>query len=130
MASFAVVIRGSAILGQSAWNALRFCETATELGHAILRVFFHSNGVDIANVNRIMPQDEIDLLSRWQQLHAKTNLDIIVCVSSALKHGILDESEALRRHKLATLAPFIEIGGLGQLIEATTMADKVVSFHD
>lgn len=130
MVTFAVVVRGSPLAGQSAWAALRFCEALLASGHAIVRVFFYGDGVECANANRILPQDESDLIQRWQKLHEATGIKPVVCVSSALKRGILDAREATRSGKLATLAPFMEIGGLGQLVEATTLAGKVVCFHD
>jgi tRNA 2-thiouridine synthesizing protein D len=130
MVTFAVVVRGSPLTGQGAWAALRFCEAVVADGHSIVRVFFHGDGVEIANANRIFPQDESDLILRWQQLHESAGITPVVCVSSALKRGVLDAREAKRSGKLETLAPFMEIGGLGQLIEATTLASKVVCFHD
>ena len=95
-----------------------------------MRVFFHGDGVESANANRVFPQDESDLLQRWRQLHDSAGITPIVCVTSALKRGLLDAREAKRSAKVETLAPFMEIGGLGQLIEATTLASKVVCFHD
>jgi tRNA 2-thiouridine synthesizing protein D len=130
MVTFAIVVRGSPLTGQGAWAALRFCEAAITAGHTVFRVFFHGDGVESANANRVLPQDDADLLSRWRQLHESAGISPVVCVSSALKRGILDAREARRSGKLETLAPFMEIGGLGQLIEATTAADKVVCFHD
>lgn len=130
MVTFAIVVRGSPIAGQSAWAALRFCEATLAQGHTIVRIFFYGDGVECANTNRVLPQDESDLIQRWQKLHEAAGITSVVCVSSALKRGILDAREAMRSNKLATLAPFMEIGGLGQLVEATTLAQKVVCFHD
>jgi len=130
MVTFAVIVRGNPLAGQSAWNALRFCETVISAGHTVVRVFFHGDGVEFANANRLFPKDESDLILRWRQLHDSAGITPIVCVTSALKRGLLDAREAKRSSKLETLAPFMEIGGLGQLIEATTLASKVVCFHD
>jgi tRNA 2-thiouridine synthesizing protein D len=130
MVTFAVVVRGSPLAGQGAWAALRFCEAVIAANHAIVRVFFHGDGVESANANRVLPQDESDLLQHWKQLHDTAGITPVVCVTSALKRGLLDAREAKRSRKLETLAPFMEIGGLGQLIEATTQANKVVCFHD
>lgn len=130
MVALAVVVRGNPLAGHGAWAALRFCEAAVAAGHDIVRVFFHGEGVESANANRVFPQDETDLLQRWQSLHESAGVTPIVCVSSALKRGLLDAREARRSGKLQTLAPFMEIGGLGLLIEATSLASKVVCFHD
>jgi tRNA 2-thiouridine synthesizing protein D len=130
MVTFAIVVRGNPLTGQGAWAALRFCEAAIAAGHGISRVFFHGDGTECANANRVFPQDEADPLQRWRQLHETAGITPVVCVTSALKRGVLDAREARRNNRLETLAPFMEIGGLGQLIEATATADKVVCFHD
>lgn len=130
MASFAIIVRSSSLNMQSAWSALRFCEEAAAAHHRIVRVFFHGDGTDIALTNRVFPQNEVSLLSRWESFAQKSGTPLIVCISSALKRGILDDNEARRYQKHPTMSPFMEIGGLGQLVEASSLADRVVSFHD
>jgi tRNA 2-thiouridine synthesizing protein D len=46
-----------------------------------------------------------------------------------LRRGILNDSEAQRFEKTASnLAPGFNISGLGQLIEASLVSDRVISF--
>ncbi|MCK5275745.1 MAG: DsrE family protein, partial [Alphaproteobacteria bacterium] len=48
------------------------------------------------------------------------NLDLVVCVAAALRRGIKDD----------ILAPGFRISGLGQLIEAGIVSDRLVTFGD
>jgi len=130
MANFAIIVRASSLNMQSAWSALRFCEEASASGHRIERVFFHGDGTDIALATRVFPQNESQILSRWEALAEKFGVSLVVCISSALKRGILDAKEAKRHRQTPTMATFMEIGGLGQLVEACNLADRVVCFHD
>ncbi len=130
MAKFTIVVRCDTLKMQSAWSALRFCETAIASGHHIERVFFQGDGVYAALANRAIPQNESDPMNRWQALAETSGVPMVVCVSSALKRGIFDSREAQRYQREATMAPFMEIGGLGQLVEASAIADRVVCFHD
>ncbi|MND01677.1 Sulfurtransferase TusD [compost metagenome] len=60
---------------------------------------------------------------------AQHGIDAVVCVASALKRGILDEKEALRYDAAgSSLAPGFVISGLGQLVDATLKADRVINF--
>ena len=53
----------------------------------------------------------------------------MVCVSSAIKRGVINQQEA-ERHELAatSLRDSSEIAGLGQLIDAAINSDRVVNF--
>jgi tRNA 2-thiouridine synthesizing protein D len=48
------------------------------------------------------------------------DVDLVVCVAAALRRGIKDE----------ILAPGFRISGLGQLIEAGIIGDRLVTFGD
>ena len=56
-------------------------------------------------------------------------IELIVCVASALRRGILDATESERYEKSDhNLAPGFEISGLGQLIDSSLSADRLVTF--
>ncbi|MFT7257908.1 MAG: tRNA 2-thiouridine synthesizing protein D, partial [Candidatus Azotimanducaceae bacterium] len=55
--------------------------------------------------------------------------ELIVCVASALRRGMLDETEAKRYDKTASnLDPQFTISGLGQLIDGALTADRTMTF--
>ena len=64
-----------------------------------------------------------------QNLEKKYNVDLVVCIAAALKRGLLNEQEALRYEKPAfNLAKGFEISGLGQLVDAAVISDRLVTF--
>ncbi len=77
------------------------------------------------------PQDDRNLQKAWTDLAQKYKLDLVVCIAAAQRRGILDEGEAKRHGKDAdNIAPGFRISGLGQLVEAGIVADRLVVFGD
>ena len=73
------------------------------------------------------PQDEIHLPQSWQTLGKENNIELMVCVSSSLKHGIINEQEAKRYGKQQhSLLEGFELTGLGQLVDACLSSDRVI----
>lgn len=127
--NFTLLVLGSPTSCQSGRTALRFAQAAFDSGHSIYRVFFFDDGVGVGNRLAVMPQDEPDFAGCWQQLAEDHPLDLVVCVSSALKRGVLDAGEAHRYDKAAaSLSDGFEISGLGQLVDATLHSDRVITF--
>ncbi|WP_207061141.1 sulfurtransferase complex subunit TusD [Motiliproteus sp. SC1-56] len=125
----AVVVYGSPTGSGAAASAYRYVSAALELGHEITRVFFYGEAVHTATALAAPPQDENDLLSRWQQLGQARELDLVVCIAAALRRGVLDADEARRHEKEAcNLAPGFTLSGLGQLTDATLNSDRVITF--
>lgn len=126
---FTVVLYSAPYSSQSAWSAFKFTQTAISAGHEIYRLFFYHDGVHNSNTLSIPPQDEFDLVQAWQALIETYNLDAISCVSSALKRGIVDAQEADRYDKdCHNLMDSVSLSGLGQLVDATLVSDRVISF--
>ena len=115
--------------GQTADTAYRFACSAIERGHNIFRVFFFNEGVYNGNALSIAPQDEQDKVQRWSDLAKAHNIDLVICVASALKRGVLNQQEAERAEKQHfNMAEGFEISGLGQLVEACSESDRVITF--
>ena len=127
--NFALNIQGSPYTSNSLWSALHFAHACLNEGHRIHRVFFYHDAVLVANALQAPPQDEMNLTTAWQTLGQNFELDLCLCVASCLRRGILNDSEAQRFEKTASnLAPGFNISGLGQLIEASLVSDRVISF--
>ena len=101
-------------------SAYHFCRAALAAGHQILRVFFYHDGVNNATRLTEPPQDDRNIVNRWSKLAAEHKVDLVVCVAAALRRGIRDEN----------LATGFRISGLGQLIETSIQADRMVTFGD
>ena len=128
---FAVVVYGAPYSSQGCLSALKFAEAILNEGHEILRVFFYHDGVYTANNLIAPPQDEPDIPAMWQSLAEANGLDLVACISSCLRRGIVDETGASRYGKKAdNLRDGFTISGLGQLIDAALTADRLITFGD
>lgn len=126
---FAIVVQGNPYASQSCHSALSFAQAVVDGGHELLRVFFYHDGVLVANHMTAPPQDEMDIGAAWQAFAESHDIELVACIASCLRRGILDETEAGRYEKTtATIAPGFVISGLGQLVDATINADRVVTF--
>jgi tRNA 2-thiouridine synthesizing protein D len=113
----------------SSRRALRFAQAVLASGHEIVRLFFYQDGVHSASSNVVSPQDELDLTGEWRDFVRTEQLDGVVCIAAALRRGVLDAQEA-QRYAVGSAnlqAPW-ELSGLGQLHEATQLADRLVCF--
>ncbi len=125
---FSLLVIGDPVATPACRLALRFARAALAEGHDIYRVFFFSDAARIAS--RCLQTDlELAGTSRaWEEFADSTGAELLTCVSSAYRRGILDEQEAAAQQVPATLAPSFEIAGLGQLAEAVLTSDRVMTF--
>lgn len=127
--NFALLVTAAPFNQQGAETALRFAKAVLAAGHRIERVFFFREGVHTANALAIAPQDERNIPQEWKAFCQHTGIDAVVCVSAAVKRGIVDRRESERHYLLAdNLAAPLVMAGLGQLADALLSADRVVTF--
>ena len=127
--NYSLLVLSSPHCGQSARSAVLFAEALLRRGHHIERVFFMDEGSFAGSANRVSPQDEPDPMLLWAELGQQHNLDLVLCVSSAIRRGLLDETEANRyEKKAATIHPAFVISGLGQLVDAAAKSDRLITF--
>ena len=126
---FSVVVYASPYSNEAAISALNFSSAVISKGHSIYRIFFFTDGVDNANKLAITPQDEINLQEQWHTLIQENDLDSVVCVTSGLKRGIIDEKESSNRKlDCSSIMPSSDLSGLGQLVDAYDNSDRVLNF--
>jgi tRNA 2-thiouridine synthesizing protein D len=126
---YALVVMSSPASGQAALSAARFAQGVLARGHSIRRVFFLDAGTANGSAAAIFPQDEVDRLQPWVELAEQHGVELILCITSALRYGMLDDTEAARHGKTAaTIHPAFTISGLGQLVDAAACADRLVTF--
>ena len=102
-------------------TALDYIETALKAEVELVGVFFYQDGVMHANTNVQIASDEFQVLSHWQRLHQGYKLPLHLCITAAEKRGISDE-HAQNIHSIFT------VSGLGELVELSSMADRMVQF--
>ena len=128
---FGILVNEGPYTHQASDSAYQFVKAALERGHEIFRVFFYHDGVNNGTRLMVPPQDDRNLQQAWSQLAEKHQLDLVVCIAAAQRRGVLDAGEAKRHGKDAdNIAPGFRISGLGQLIEAGIVADRLVVFGD
>ncbi len=126
---FSIVVQGAPYSSQAPLTALHFARATLAKGHEIYRVFFYQDGVYSGNSAIAAPQDEPDIRKMWSDFGKENHIELIVCVASTLRRGVLDKSEANRYEKSsANLDDTFTISGLGQLIDAGLNSDRLVTF--
>lgn len=126
---FSLAVYSAPYSSQASHSAYQFAVAALNQGHSVHRVFFYQDGVHNATNLAAPPQDEFNLQQAWQRLAKDHNLDFVVCIAAALRRGVLDEAEAKRYDKPShNLANEFTISGLGQLVEAAVISDRLINF--
>jgi len=110
-------------------TAYQFILAALKTNHQIVRVFFYKEGIYHALKYASPPDDELQLTRKWSELAEQFDIDLVVCISAAQRRGLLCVDEAKRQGKQDDdVAAGFRIGGLGQLLEATLIADRFIEF--
>jgi len=117
---FGILVNEGPFTHQASDSAYRFTVAAIEKGHKVERVFFYNDGVNNANKLSEPQSDDRNLVKLWSTLGQENEIDLVVCVAAALRRGIKEE----------VLADGFRISGLGQLIEAGIVNDRLVVFGD
>lgn len=126
---FSLAVYSAPYSSQASYSAYQFAVAVLNQGHNLHRVFFYQDGIHNATNLATPPQDEFNLQQAWQLLAKDHDLDLVVCIAAALRRGLLDEGEAKRYDKPAhNIAQEFTISGLGQLVEAAVVSDKLISF--
>lgn len=126
---FSLAVYSAPYSSQAAYSAYQFACTLLQNGHQLHRIFFYQEGVHNASSLGAPPQDEINLASAWATMATAHKIDMVVCVAAALRRGILNKEEADRYGKPAhNLTEPFTIGGLGQLVEAAVVSDRLITF--
>ena len=128
---FGIMVNEGPYTHQASDTAYHFTAAALNNGHEIVRVFFYQDGVNNGTRLAVPPQDDRNITTRWSELAAQHDLDMVLCVAAAQRRGLLDKDEAKRAGKdTDNMAPGFNISGLGQLIDAGIQADRVMIFGD
>ena len=110
-------------------SALRFAEAAVASGHDLFRVFFFHDAVATGNAYTVTPQDQENLPKAWQSFAQQHKVDMVLCISSALRRGIVNQREA-ERYSLSggNAMDSFDLSGLGQWVEAMLVSDRIMTF--
>lgn len=124
-----IQINASPYQYQAADTAWHFIQAALAKGHEVYRVFFYHDGIYNAQRDSRPPGDERDIVKRWSSLQLEHDVDLVVCVSSAQRRGLLEQSVAIKVGGYEqALADGFRIAGLGLLLEAVIESDRHITF--
>lgn len=128
--NYSLVITGAPYSSQAPQTALLFARAAIAAGHTLDRVFLYGDGVHLASSLSAPPSDETHWANEWANFLKDNAIPGVACIASALRRGLIDESEQKRYELPASnlLAPFI-IAGLGEWVESTMESSRVIYFH-
>lgn len=115
---FALQINSSPYHSAASLTAYQFAAEVLAQQHEIFRIFFYHDGIYHALKSANPPDDEMSPFKIWSELAQKHDLDLVVCISAAQRRGLIDEN----------VAKGFRLGGLGQLLEATILADRFLVF--
>lgn len=128
--TYTLVITGAPYVSQAPQTALDFAHAVCEAGHRIERVFLYGDGIHLASALASPPSDEINWRKAWCDFLGEHDIPGIACVASALRRGLVDNTEQARYNlTAANLAPPFEIAGLGEWIEGLRQSSRVIYFH-
>ena len=127
MTQFTLLIDSPPERTNAHFNAIAFCKAALAQQHTISQVFFFQDAVRIADHRLDLPADEWDPQSHWQQLAQEHQLSLQICSAASQRRG-LSGAESLEEAEAVGLAAGFQIGGLGVLVKASLISDKMVQF--
>jgi tRNA 2-thiouridine synthesizing protein D len=104
-------------------TAINLVHAALNNGVKLIGVFFYQDGVLNAAKHLAIPSDEFQTLTQWQQLNTDYNVPLYLCITAAEKRGLSDE---LNQPDLSNIDKAFIVSGLGELVELTTKAERVV----
>jgi tRNA 2-thiouridine synthesizing protein D len=126
--NYALLVLGAPGAGDGTLRAGRFARALLARGHTLERVFFYDEAAATGNGNCVFAQDETDRVAHWAALNREHGVELVLCVASALRRGVLDQTEARRYERGANLHPAFILGGLGQLVDACARCDRLITF--
>jgi len=126
---FSLLVTGAPYGTQASASALLFARALLAEGHALQRVFFYQEGVLNGNALVHPASDEVNLVTGWAGLADQYGVPLYLCVSAALRRGVVDSSEQQRQGlSAANLHPAFTLAGLGELAQAALTSERFIQF--
>jgi len=124
-----LLVLGHPTSSHSAHTALEFAKAALAQKYHIHRVFFYHDAVYTADSLLTPGQDEPNIALQWQAFGKANEIDMVICIASALKRGVINKNEAKRHNKQThNLLEGFDLSGLGQFVDSTIRSDRIITF--
>ncbi|BCE01800.1 sulfurtransferase complex subunit TusD [Marinicellulosiphila megalodicopiae] len=110
-------------------TAIRFCNALIAKNHQIEQIFFYQDAVILASNLLVPAQDEYPTQQNWLDFSNQNQIELNVCVSAAIKRGVLNDADCARYNKnQSNVHSCFNIVGLGEFLTSMDNADKQVTF--
>lgn len=104
-------------------TAIKYIEAALQANINVIGVFFYQDGVLNASSQISIPSDEFQIITAWDKLAEVYKLPLHLCISAAQKRGLTDDET-----ENANINPSFTVSGLGELVELSNQADRLIQF--
>lgn len=129
MAVYSLLITHSPFEITKTVAAQAFASELIAQGQTLKNIFFYGEGTHHANALVQLPSDEYQWHHRWQRIQTMAQCSLLVCVTAAVKRGLLSEIEANEAGiDMATITSPFEQAGLGEFFTQLHECDQLVQF--
>ncbi len=127
---FVILISASPQNSQSHMTAIKYVKALERFGEIVSCIFFYQDAVSVANKYNQPPSDEPQLLEAWGELAENSKLELMTCIATSFRRGVIDNDEANNRELSdSNLSKYFSVVGLGQLSAALSDPNsKLVHF--
>ncbi len=129
MATYSILVTSSPVSSDSARQVAEFCRSLYQAKHSVQQIFFYQDGIYHANNLMMPPSDESNPHQIWKDLHQELQIPLIVCVTAAVRRGVISDTEAksigVSSNNLTP--PFVDTG-LGEFFSQLHESDHLVQF--
>lgn len=129
MANYSILLTSPPYHGDAARRVASFIDGVLENGDTVDNVFFYGEGVHHCNHFAVPSGDEFYPYEYWVQLSASQHTALLVCITAAVKRGIVSVDEAKENgvDGANLVAPFQQ-AGLGEFFSALHNCNRLVQF--
>ncbi|CUR53518.1 Sulfurtransferase TusD [Serratia symbiotica] len=127
--NYCLFVTGPPYGTQNSSTAYQFANALLLRNHILSSIFFYHEGVLNANTLTSPASDEFNLVKSWEELSQKYNIILNVCISAALRRGIINLKQLQKQNFLLTnFKNSFNFVGLSALAEALITCDRVIQF--
>ncbi|AIF99058.1 sulfurtransferase complex subunit TusD [Alteromonas australica] len=129
MKAYSILITSSPYHGDCAQRALAFIDGLLANGDTLKHVFFYGDGVYHCNNMMLQSGNDFYVYGAWESLASTHNTQLLVCITAAVKRGIVSQQEAAENGISAVnlTAPFVQ-AGLGEFFSELHQCERLVQF--
>jgi len=110
------------------FRALNFAQAVLQKKHQLKFIFLQQNAVYLASNNHIRQQHEFSIKQKWQNFLIDNKLTAHVCISAALKRGVIDKFHADKYDLPINIAANFKLTSLGYFLSSIKNSDRLISF--